>query len=232
VGADVPPTIDEVVEAVDRLFRSDSSYGDVEMTIVTPNWTRTLRMDIWTRGMDETFVRVTAPKKDAGTATLRVDTQMWNYFPKIDKVMKIPPSMMMGSWMGSDFTNDDIVKESSLIEDYVARFVDGGDAEDATVIELVPKEETVTVWGRIVVTVRTSDLIPLRQDFYDENGNMMRRMVLSDVRTFDDRRIPSTLEVVPMNKEGRKTIVRYVTARFDQETEDDVFSLRNLRRSR
>ncbi len=118
------PTVQELIDEVDKLLRSESSYGDVEMTIVTPNWERTLRMDMWTRGMDETFVRVTSPAKDAGMATLRVDTEMWNYFPKIDKVMKIPSSMMMGSWMGSDFTNDDIVKESSLLDDYDSRLLE------------------------------------------------------------------------------------------------------------
>lgn len=117
------PEVQEIIDRVDRLYRSDTSYGEIEMTIITPDWRRRLRMKIWTEGMDKTFLYITSPQKDAGIATLRIGSEMWNYFPKINKVMKVPPSMMMGSWMGSDFTNDDLVKESSLLRDYSARLI-------------------------------------------------------------------------------------------------------------
>ena len=100
-----------IIKKVDELYRADSSYAEMEMTIVTPNWERTLKLEAWSEGMDKTFITILEPKKDKGITTLRVDNEMWNFFPKINKVMKVPPSMMMGSWMGSDFTNDDLVKD-------------------------------------------------------------------------------------------------------------------------
>ena len=106
LAQDQPPNVQKIIDKVDQLFRSDSSSGVMEMTVVTPHWERTMKMKIWSEGMDKTFLVITSPKKDAGTATLRIDNEMWNFFPNIDKVMKVPPSMMMGSWMGSDFTNE------------------------------------------------------------------------------------------------------------------------------
>ena len=115
-------------KGLNQLYRSESSHADMEMHIVTPHWERTLAMTVWTQGMNKTFIRITAPKKEKGVATLRIKNEMWNYLPKTNKVMKIPPSMMMGSWMGSDFTNDDLVKESSMLDDYTSQLIRPEDA--------------------------------------------------------------------------------------------------------
>ena len=117
------PDVETIIKRIDQLYRSETSEAEMEMHIVTPHWERTLAMHVWTEGMDKTFIRITAPKKEQGVATLRIGNEMWNYLPKTNKVMKIPPSMMMGSWMGSDFTNDDLVRESSMLEDYTYQFV-------------------------------------------------------------------------------------------------------------
>ena len=223
--------IDDIIQRIDRLYRSQTSYAEIEMDIITPNWQRTIRMEMWTEGMNKTFAIITAPRKDAGIATLREATEMWNYFPKINKVMKVPPSMMMGSWMGSDFTNDDIVKESSLSDDYEAEFVPTPNA-DAYVIALTPRKDIATVWGRIVLTIRKADLIPLEEAFYDERGEKMRVMTFSDVQTFDGRKLPAVMELVPHSKEGHKTVIRYLNAQFDQALDKELFSLRNLRKRR
>ena len=136
-----------LLERVDKLYRSDSSYAEMEMRIVTENWERTMTMEVWTRGMDDTLIHLLSPRKDRGIKTLKLGNQMWNYFPKINKVLKVPPSMMMNSWMGSDFTNDDLVKENTLVDDHHARLVDHPeDPEKFFLIELVPKEYTVTLW--------------------------------------------------------------------------------------
>jgi len=218
-----------ILDAVDKLYRSDSSYSDVEMTVTTPNWTRTMELQLWTKGMDKTLVRITSPKKDAGTATLRDKTEMWNYFPNIDKVMKVPPSMMMASWMGSDFTNDDLVRESSLRDDYTARHLPST-APDVYVIELVRQERVVSLWGKIVLTIRRKDLIPTREDFYDEKGGLARTMEFRDIRTMGGRTMPTVMDVMPARKVGHKTTVRYRDAAFDRKVDDAVFTLRNLRR--
>ena len=235
-GASVPAqeqTAEQIIARVDQLYRRDTSYSRVEMTIVTPHWERRLDMEMWTEGMDKAFIYITAPRKEAGMATLRVDREMWNYFPRIDKVMKVPPSMMMSSWMGSDFTNDDLVKETSMLEDYGAEFVEPEGAEAGFhYISLTPRERTPSVWGRIEVAVRKDDLIPQRQTFYDEKGNKVRVMEFREITRFGGLKLPAVVEMVPLRKEGHRTVFRYVEARFDEALDDGVFTLRNLRRKR
>ena len=223
--------IQVLVDRMDRLYRSETSFAELEMEILTPHWRRTLRMKMWTEGLRKTFVTILAPKKEAGTATLRVGTEMWNYFPKINKVIKVPPSMMMGSWMGSDFTNDDLVKESSLAADYRPVFGTPGN-EAVYEIVLTPRDETPTVWGRIVLTIRKSDLIPLSYVYFDERGNPMREMTFTNPSDFGGRTLPAVLEMKPLKKEGHRTVIRYLDARFDQPLARDTFSHRNLRRRR
>jgi outer membrane lipoprotein-sorting protein len=233
VQAQDAPEVEDIVRKVDLLYRSKSSEGNVEMIIITENWSRTLRMEIWSEGLDRTFIHVTYPKKDAGVATLRIENEMWNYFPKINKVMKVPPSMMMSSWMGSDFTNDDLVKESSMLRDYYYSRIDPEDSEPGYYyIELVPKEDIPTVWGKIQITVRKEDYIPVRQVYYDEKGRKMRIMDFKEIKTFGDRRIPAVIELVPLNKKGKKTIVRYKELRFDGQLDKGIFTLRNLQKRR
>lgn len=170
-GDETPPEVKALIEKVDRLYRSQDSYARVQMTIINPNWQRTLVMDIWSQGMTKTFIRILSPAKDRGVATLREEHEMWNYFPKIDKVMKVPPSMMMGSWMGSDFTNDDLVKETSLLEDYTAVLLPAEAGQGALVrIALTPKASTATVWGKIVLTAESDTLLPRSESYFDEKG--------------------------------------------------------------
>jgi len=232
-AADEPPDVKTIIDQVDRLYRSHTSHALVDMVVVSEHWERTLSMEMWTEGMEKTFIHITGPKKDEGIATLRIGTEMWNYFPKINKVMKVPPSMMMGSWMGSDFTNDDLVKESSFLKDYNHRLVHPEDEEAGSYsIELTPKEDTPTVWGKIDITVTKTDYIPLTQSYYDEKGNKMRELTFSDTRTFNDRRIPSVMEMVPLNKPGQKTVIRYKDITFDEPVDKGVFTLRNLQKRR
>ena len=224
---------ERIIAMVDQLYRRDTSYSKVQMTIVTPHWERRLEMEMWTEGMDKSFIHITAPRKEAGLSTLRIDREMWNYFPRIDKVMKVPPSMMMSSWMGSDFTNDDLVKESSMLEDYGAEFAEPEGAEAGFYyIALTPREHTPSVWARIEVVVRKEDLIPQRQVFFDEKGDKVRVMEFREVTRFGELNLPAVVEMVPLRKEGHRTIFRYVEARFDEVLDGGVFTLRNLRRRR
>lgn len=191
---------------------------------------KSMRMKVWTQGMDKTFVRIISPPKEKGVATLRIGREMWNYLPNVNKVIKIPPSMMMSSWMGSDFTNDDLVSEFSLLEDYHYKLITPEDAEPSLLyIESVPREGLPIVWGKIVTAVREKDYIPVWERYYDEKGNLMRLLNFKDVRQFDNRTIPATMELVPQNKEGQKTVIRYLTIEFNRKIDTEVFSLRNLR---
>jgi hypothetical protein len=190
-------------------------------------------MTMWTEGQDKTFIRIHAPRKEKGMGTLRIENEMWNYLPKTNKVMKIPPSMMMGSWMGSDFTNGDIVNEITYLDDYTYEWTTVDSPEEGVVyIELTPKEGVPVVWGYLVMAVRESDLLPVWERYYDEKDRPMRTMTFLDIRQFGSRTLPSTMKVIPANKEGHRTTVRYTEAEFDVPLESDVFSLRNLRSPR
>lgn len=225
--------VDEILKKVDELYRSKTSFSKMEMIIQTPRWKRTMQMDIWTRGMDYTFVLVNYPKKDKGIATLKREQEMWNFFPKINKVIKVPPSMMMSSWMGSDFTNDDLVKESTLKEDYKSQLIDTENKLNYT-IELIPKESVVTVWGKIIVVVDKKSYLPISQDFYDEKGVKVRTIIFKNFQTVNNKQIPMTMELIPLDKEkeGHKTIVNYKEMKFDLEISDSVFTRHNLQKRR
>jgi len=216
-----------LLKKVDELYRSTSAIATLEMAIVTPNWERTLKMQSWSRGMEDTFIRVLAPKKDRGVSTLKLDQEMWNFFPKINKTIKVPPSMMMGSWMGSDFTNDDLVREVSLAEDYTVRRLD---QPNTILLTLTPKQETVTVWSKIEVLVKKDDLMPIEQRYFNETNERVRTMTFDDVKIFSGKKLPARMTMVPHTKEGHKTIVTYLDLDFDQVIPDTIFSLRNLQK--
>ena len=219
-----------LLKKVDELYRSKSSVSTMKMQIITPNWQRTLEMQSWTLGMDDTFIRVLAPKKDRGVSTLKKGTEMWNFFPKINKVIKVPPSMMMGSWMGSDFTNDDLVKEVSLVEEY---FVEKQTIADTYHLTLTPKKSTVTVWGRIDIIVQKDSLLPVEQSYFNDKGEKIRTLTFSDIRDFphknSTKKMPALMTMTPLNKEGHKTVIEYVEAEFDIAFDDNILTLRHLK---
>ena len=230
-AAEDRPPVRDVLKKVDDLYRGTTSRGEVSMTVVTPDWKRTMDMRIWSEGMDKTFIVLLSPAKDAGVATLRVKKDMWNYVPRINKTLKVPPSMMMGSWMGSDFTNDDLVKESTFLDDYDAQWAK--DEKPGTwKLELIPKAQTATVWGKVVMTIKAGTLIPLQEDYYDEHGEKVRVMTFTDVKALGDRTLPMTMELTPLKKPGNKTLLKYKTLEFDMPLDPSVFSLQNLRQAR
>ncbi|MBN1914642.1 MAG: outer membrane lipoprotein-sorting protein [Parachlamydiales bacterium] len=225
--------IETIIDKIDKLFRSDFSHGNISMSIHTPNWERTLDLEVWTKGMEETFIVIQEPKKDRGTATLRKKNEMWNYFPKIDKVIKVPPSMMMSAWMGSDFTNDDLVREVSLLQDYKASYLDKEPVSEGFVwISLKPKQQTVTVWREIRLLVDKATHIPHQQIYYDEHGEKIRILFLREIKELGGKMIPTVLEMIPLHKKNHKTIVRYREMTFNKSLDPGIFSLRNLQKKR
>ncbi len=227
-------TAREIVDRVDRMLRGNSSRADIGMEIATEHWTRSLEMRAWSLGTEYALVRVTAPPREAGTATLKVREEVWNYLPRVDRTIKIPPSLMMGSWMGSHFTNDDLVKESRMIDDYDIAIGFEGDREGVPVWEFVltPKPEAAVVWGRIVEQVRKDDLMPTWARYYDERGNLSRTMTFSDFRRFGGRLVPTVMVIRPADKPAERTTVRYHDLAFDVPLTPGFFSLRNLQARR
>lgn len=225
-----PDDVAAIVRTVDALYRSASSFAEIEMQIVTPHWERTLRLHAWTSGMTKTFIRILSPRKERGVGTLRLGHEMWNYLPKTNKIIKIPPSMMMGSWMGSDFTNDDLVKEYTFLNDYDFRLLTVPDTDPVLLyLECRPKEGRPIVWDRVVVALRREDYLPVWQEHFDERGRMMRRLSFSVIRTLGGRTLPTVLEMVPAGKQGYKTVIRYRKFEFDRDVRDETFSIRHLR---
>ncbi len=223
----------KIITEIDKLYRSSTSYATIEMKVVTPNWQRKFELDVWSKGMNKTFIRIKTPKKDRGISTLRVKTEMWNFFPKINKVLKVPPSMMMGSWMGSDFTNDDLVKESTLVDDYDSKLINKDSRKDKYFnIILTPKKDTPTIWDKIELLVRRNDFLPVSQKYFDEKGRLLRILEFSDIKNFSGRILPSVLTMTRKNKKGYMTTIRYLNISFDVKPHKNTFTLRNLQKRR
>jgi outer membrane lipoprotein-sorting protein len=221
----------EIVDFVDRLLRGESSRGEMTMEVRTENWSRAMTMRVLSLGTEYALVRVLEPKKDAGTATLKSGDEIWNYLPKVDRTIKIPPSLMSASWMGSHFTNDDLVKESRLVEDYEISIAFEGarDGADVWEFDLVPKPEAPVVWGRILYQVRKQDLMPTWARYYDEDDALQRTLVFDDYRSFEGRVVPARMRMEPEDEPGEYTEVRYDELEFGVRLTPDDFSLRRLR---
>ena len=222
----------QILNRVDDLFRGKSSLGHLTMAIVTANWQRTLELEFWSEGKDKSLIRILAPEKEKGTATLRVGNEIWNYLPKVNRTIKLPSSMMSSSWMGSHFTNDDLVKESRMADDYTFNITFNGekDGQSITEITCIPKPEAAIVWGKVLVTVRNSDYLPLNTKYYDEDMKLARTMVFSDIGELGGRNLPRVMTVLPTDKPGEKTEVTYQKLTFDPKLPADTFSLRSLTR--
>ncbi len=217
-----------IIERVDRLLRGDSSRAVATMEVVTEHWEREMTMEMWSLGTDYALVRLLAPRKDAGTSTLKAKENIWNYLPKVDRTIKVPASMMGGAWMGSHFTNDDLVKDSPLVTDYDIEM--SLDAEEHWELTLTPKPEAAVVWGRIEYEVRKADSMPLTVRFFDEDGELFRTMEHSGFTRFGGRLVPAVLHMYPADRTGERTTVRYEELEFDVDLEPGFFSLRSLKR--
>ncbi len=223
------PKAIELLERVDNLYQQENSHAVMTMEIVTPDFERSMSMESWSIGLDYSLVRVLEPKRERGVSTLKRENDMWNYLPKIRKVIKVPPSMMMGSWMGSDFTNDDLMREGSWVDEFDVTL-----SEDDTLytLDLVAKPDTVTVWGAMQIIIDKSNLMPLKQVYFDEDGSAMREMIFSDIKTFGEVTLPTVMELRPLNKPENRTRVIYESMEFDVDIDEDFFSLQNLKKTR
>jgi len=224
----------EIIDEVDRLLRGESSHGMAEMKVVTENWERSLEMEVWSLGTEYSLVRVTAPAREAGTATLKAGDDIWNYLPKIDRTIKIPAAMMMGSWMGSHFTNDDLVKDSRLVEDYEIEIAFEGEraGDEVWELRLTPRPDAPVVWGRIDYQVRKRDKMPLWARYYDEDGNLSRSLEFGDFRRMGGRLVPASMKMVPADSPDESTAFVYEDLQFGVDLDESFFSLQALKRRR
>ena len=225
------PTLEELLLATDDAQRGQTSVAVISMHGKTANYERTMKMQAWSRGTEETLVKILEPAKDAGVATLKVGDNLWNYLPKVDRTMKVPAGMMSGSWMGSHFTNDDLVKDSRLSDDFDCAFekkpADAVSNGNYT-IACTPHPDAPVVWGKVVAVV-TPAKVPVQVDFYDEKSTLVRTMTYADVKTIAGRQVATTMTLLPRDKPEEFTKMTFEDLQFDVALDPTVFSLQALK---
>ena len=222
--------LERILDNVDDLYRSNASHGILTLSVTTVNWQRTLTLEQWSKGEDKSLIKVLKPKKEKGLATLRVDKNVWNFLPKVKRVVKIPSSMMSSSWMGSHFTNDDLVKQSRMAEDYTFSITFEGMKDGKEIIEVtcLPNKEAAVVWGKVEVVVYADDYLPLRMIYYDEDLLLSRTLEFTNIEMMDGKMIPTMMNMIPTDEPGESTTVKWEEVKFDVTIDDDFFSLRKL----
>lgn len=225
----------EIIKKADEKWNGEkSSRGIMTMTIVRPTWERTIQFKIWTLGRDYSMTLITSPAKEKGQAFLKRETEMWNWVPNISRMIKLPPSMMSEGWMGSDYTNDDILKESSMVVDFHHK-IKGSETIngwDCWKIEMLPKEESAVVWGKVIRWVSKDEYLMMKSEYYDEDEFLVKTELGMDVKTMDDRKIPTKIEIIPADKEDQKTIVEINEIEFNIDIKNSFFSQQNMKRLR
>ena len=222
-----------ITKMIDTM-RSHVNVSAYEMIVQRPQWTRSFKMKVWDQRLKKkVFVRILEPAKDKDVSFLRIGYNLWNYLPSVEKVMKMPPSMMLQPWMGSDFSNDDLVKESSYIDDYEHKIV--GEEMQAGLkiiqVEMIPHKNAPVVWGKVIYWIREKDKLPVRQHFIDEGGNLIKELTYSDFKVLDGVLLPTRWEMTPVKKEGQKTTLHLLSIDFDPvpALSEAIFTEKNLR---
>ena len=224
----------QIVTKADEKNRGLTSQGVMTMTIVRPKWERSVSMKSWSKGNDYFLIYITDPVKEKGQVFLKREKEMWNWVPSIARMIKIPPSMMMQSWMGSDYTNDDLVKQSSIVVDYTHKLL-----EDETVreqlcykIELIPKPDAPVVWGKIISWITKEGFNLWRSEYYDEDGYLQNTENSYDIKKMDDREIPTKMEMIPADEEGKKTVLEFSNMKFNIPIDESFFTKQNMKKVR
>ena len=222
----------DLVRRADARARGNTSEAVLAIEIVRPTWTRRMSMKTWSKGTALAMVLITSPAREKGTVFLKRDKEVWNWIPSIERNIKLPPSMMGQSWMGTDFTNDDLVKHASLADDFTAAIL----GEDTLVgrncarVLLIPKPEAAVVWGRILLWIDRKDLLMLKSEYYDEDNILVNTLVATEVKVLGGRLLPSRLEMIPAGKKGQKTVLEYQSLVFDHDIPDAFFTSQNMPR--
>ncbi|EGQ7812079.1 outer membrane lipoprotein-sorting protein [Vibrio parahaemolyticus] len=221
----------DIVQKSDQAMRGKSSYSEATMEIVRPDWTRSMTMKSWTKGSELSLVLVTAPAKDKGSASLKRHREMWNWVPSIERVIKIAPSMLSQSWMGSDFTNDDLINQSSIVVDYQHALLgnDSFDGDKVWVIEATAKPDAPVVWNKVTLWISQSTYLQRKVEFYDEFDERVNVLTTYDVKELGGRKIATRMEMKPVDKPGNKTIFTTHQAQFDFDINDDFFSQQQMK---
>lgn len=227
-------TAKAIIEKADRKNRGESMKSTMSMTIIRPKWERTIVMKSWSKGDDNFMIYITEPAREKGQVFLKVGKEMWNYVPTISRMIKIPPSMMMQSWMGSDFTNDDLVKQSSIVVDYTHKLVGEEEirGQNCHVLELIPLPDAPVVWGKIMSWITIDGFNLWKTEYYDEDGYLQNIENAYNIKKMGDRTIPSKFEMIPVDEEGKKTVMEILEVEYNINIGDSFFSKQNMKKVR
>ena len=230
-GAELDPR--ELIRAAMDHWRGLTSYSEMTMTVHRSDWQRSFSMRAWTEGDKRSLVRVIAPKRDAGNGTLVIDRNMWTFSPKINRIIKVPSSMMNQSWMGSDFSNKDISKSTDVIEQYDHRLLERRTEGDHVLykIESIPHEDAAVVWGKEVFIIR-DDYVMLRQEFWDQDGILVKVMDAAEIAEMDGRTVATHLRMQKLETPDEWTEMVVDAVDFDVELGENLFTLSSLRNPR
>lgn len=220
----------DIVKKADDKAKGKTSIATITIQTIRSNWTREMSVKAWTKGKYLTLILVLAPAKEKGVVFLKRKKEVWNWIPSIERNIKMPPSMMSQSWMGTDFTNDDLVKEASIIEDYTHSFLEDAivDGRECYKIQLLPKPKSAVVWGKIIMCIDKKDFIMLYVEYFDEEEKLVNVMHCSGIKLLGGKILASKMEMTPVNKKGNKTVLLYDSISFDNPLEDSFFSTQNL----
>lgn len=227
-SASARPDAKTLIRQAETQYQSQTSHSVFRMKVVTASWTREMTLESWGQGRDKMLSKILSPKKDSGTATLKVGDEMWNYLPKIDRLMKIPMSLMGDRWMGSHLTNDDLVKGDKVDELYDFK-VESETAKEATIVA-TPRRDAAVVWGRIVYRLDLEHQVPVSVRYFDEDGELVRTLDFDQVRKVSGRTLPMRMRYVPVDEPGEYTELVYEQLEFDRPQPDGLYSVRSLRR--
>ena len=214
-------------------WRGTTSFTQVTMTIHRPDWERTMAMDSWTRGDTDALVRFTAPAKDAGNATLKLDDDMWIFNPRLNQILKLPASMMAQSWMGSDFSYNDLAKANDILTEYTHKILSAGqqDGHMIYMIEAFPKPMAATVWGKQQIRIR-DDGVLLGETYFDQDMKAVKIMTTEVVKNLGGRPYPVTIEMHKAGNDKEWTRIQFQQGHFDINIPDALFTQSNLRNPR
>lgn len=225
---------EEIVRKTDANMRGNTLQAEMLIRTIRPTWTREMGVKTWMKGNEYAMILITSPAKDKGVAFLKRTKEVWNWIPTLERSIKLPPSMMSQSWMGTDFTNDDLVKESSVVQDYTHSFL-----KDTTIrgvdcysIRMVPKPEAAVVWGSLTMYVDKRNFVEMHMKFYDEDGTLVNIMNSLEIRPMGGRMIPTHVEMIPMDKKNQRTEIIYSNLVFDKPIDDAFFTLQQLKNLR
>lgn len=228
-----PQDIQALVQAAVEYYRGTASIAIVAMTIHRPGWERTMTMKAWTKGQKNSLFTIIAPPKDKGNGTLKRGLEMWTYNPKVNRVIKLPPSMMSQSWMGSDFSNNDLAKSDSFVEDYTHTLssMETHDGKKVYVTKSIPKPEAPVIWGMQKLKIR-EDFILLSQEFYDEDFELVKAMTGSQIQMLGGKLFPKVWKMQKADVTDEYTLLVYKELTFKEDLPDRLFTLSSLKSSR